>query len=82
VDTLFGKQFTINQHMADVATAQKSIVFGDMKKYLIRDVQGISVLRLSERFADYNQTAFLAFSRHDGNLLDAGTNPVKHLVHA
>jgi HK97 family phage major capsid protein len=82
VDTLFGKQFTINQHMDSVGANAKSIVFGDMKKYLIRDVQGISVLRLSERFADYNQTAFLAFSRHDGNLLDAGTNPIKHLAHA
>jgi HK97 family phage major capsid protein len=82
VDTLFGKKFTINQHMNDVATANKSILFGDFSKYLVRDVQGVSVQRLSERYADYNQVAFLAFARHDGNLLDAGTNPVKHLVHA
>ena len=36
--------------------------------------------RLTERYADYNQTGFLAFQRWDGNLVDAGTNPLKFLA--
>jgi hypothetical protein len=36
------------------------------------------VLRLTERYADYLQVGFLAFSRHDGVLVDAGTHPVAY----
>jgi hypothetical protein len=37
-------------------------------------------MRLDELFAQCRQVAFLAFSRHDGDLLDAGTHPVKYLT--
>jgi len=77
-DTIFGYPYTINQSMTAPATTVKSILFGDLSKYLIRDVRDVTLLRLDERFAEYHQVAFLAFSRHDGDLLDAGTDPVKH----
>jgi HK97 family phage major capsid protein len=77
-DTIFGYPYTINQSMTAPSTGVKSIIFGDLSKYLIRDVRDITLLRLDERFAEYHQVAFLAFSRHDGDLLDAGTDPVKH----
>jgi HK97 family phage major capsid protein len=77
-DSILGYPYTINQSMTAPATAVKSILFGDLSKYLIRDVRDVSLLRLDERFAEYHQVAFLAFSRHDGDLLDAGTDPVKH----
>ena len=47
-----------------------------MKKFCVRRVKEMSILRLSERFADFGQVAFLAFGRYDSNLLDAGTHPV------
>jgi HK97 family phage major capsid protein len=77
-DQILGFPYVINQSMTSPATAVKSILFGDLSKYLIRDVRDVTLLRLDERFADYHQVAFLAFSRHDGDLLDAGTDPVKH----
>jgi hypothetical protein len=40
-------------------------------------VRDITLLRLDERFAEFLQVAFLAFMRTDGDLLDAGTHPVK-----
>jgi hypothetical protein len=40
------------------------------------------VLRLEELHALSGQVTFLAFSRHDGGLIDAGQHPVKHLVQA
>lgn len=82
VDSLFGYRYIINQDVADLATASKSVLFGDFSKYLIRDVLGIAVLRLVERFADSHQVAYLAFSRHDGRVLDAGTDPIRFITQA
>jgi HK97 family phage major capsid protein len=79
-DTILGYPYVINQSMTTPATGVKSILFGDFSKYLIRDVRDVTLLRLDERFADYHQVGFLAFSRHDGDLLDAGTDPVKYHV--
>lgn len=81
-DTLLGYPYTVNQDVADLASASKSILFGAFKKYMIRDVRGITVLRLNERFADAHQVGFLAFSRHDGRILDAGTDPIKFITQA
>lgn len=79
-DTINGYPYTINQHMAAIGSGNKPLLFGDFSKYFIRRVAGVQVLRLTERYADYNQTGFLAFQRWDGNLVDAGTHPIKHLV--
>jgi HK97 family phage major capsid protein len=81
-DMLLGYPVIINQDMAAMGANAKSVVFGDLSKYLIRDVLGITLLRLEERYADFHQIAFLAFARMDGDLLNAGTNPVKVLVNA
>jgi HK97 family phage major capsid protein len=77
-DEILGFPYVVNQSMTAPATAVKSILFGDLSKYIIRDVRDFTLLRLDERFAEYHQVAFLAFSRHDGDLLDAGTDPVKY----
>jgi HK97 family phage major capsid protein len=77
-DTLLGYPFVINQHMAQMAANAKSIVFGDMSKYVMRDVKGFSLIVLKERFATKFQVGFLGFSRHDGDLVDAGTSPVRY----
>lgn len=76
-DSLFGYRYVVNQAMASIATTNKAVLFGDCSKYLIRDVLDVQVIRLVERYADFHQVGFLAFSRHDGDLVNAGTNPVK-----
>lgn len=82
-DTLAGYPFTINQDMqSSVATGTKTMLFGQFGKYKIRDVREIRVRRLVERYAETDQEAFVAFMRSDGNLLDAGTDPVKHMLQA
>lgn len=78
-DTIDGDPYVVNQEMASGAN-QKAIVYGDLSKYIIRDVRDITLVRLDERYAELGVVAFLAFSRHDGDLLDAGTNPVKYLT--
>jgi HK97 family phage major capsid protein len=82
-DKILNYPFTVNNDMASaVTTGQKTVLFGMLKKYKIRQVKGLSVLRLTERFADFGQVAFIGFARYDGNLLDAGTHPVKYLQQA
>lgn len=80
--TINSYQYTVNQDMPVMATSAKSVLFGDFSKYWIRRVAGVQVLRLTERYADFNQTGFLAFQRWDGNLVDAGTHPVKYFANS
>lgn len=80
--TLLGKPVVINNDMAAIGASAKSIIYGDLSKYKVRRVKNYGVRRLTERYADLNQTAFILFVRLDGKLIDAGTNPVKHLLHA
>lgn len=76
-DTINGYKYVINQDMPVMAANAKSMAFGDFSKYVIRDVAGSAVvMRLSELFALQNETAFVAFLRSDGQLLDAGTHPI------
>ena len=81
-DLLLGKPYTVNQDMPAMATGNVSIVYGAMEKYVIRDVTSARFYRLEERYRDNDQTGFILFSRHDGRLLDAGTNPVIKLTQA
>ncbi len=82
-DNLKGYPWYINQDMASsIATTNKTIIFGALKKYKIRDVATIRLYQLKERYADYDQVAYIAFMRSDGALLDAGTHPVKYLQQA
>jgi HK97 family phage major capsid protein len=78
-DTILGFPYVINQQMASPGSSAKKVIFGDLSKYIIRDVRDIVLKRLDERFAEYYQVAFLAFTRNDGDLLDAGTDPVKYM---
>lgn len=78
--TLLGYPVYINNDMSTATTTgSRAILFGNLKKYLIREVLGIDLIRLDERYADFHQVAFLAIARADGNLLNAGTNPVKYM---
>lgn len=79
-DTILGNPYTVNQSMAVAAGSGsgKSILYGQLSKYYVRDVMDIQLMRLDELYAEYGQVAFLAFSRSDGDLLDAGTHPVKY----
>jgi len=77
-DTLMGYPYIINQDVAAMAANAKSILFGDFSNYIIRDVLGVQILRLSERYADFLQVGYVAFARADGALIDAGTHPVAY----
>ena len=77
-DRLFGYPLVTNNDVVSMAANAKSIIFGQINKYKIREVRGITLMRLSERYADNLQVGFFAFGRWDGNLIDAGTHPVSY----
>jgi HK97 family phage major capsid protein len=81
-DTILGYQYTINQDMADQGENAKPLLFGDFSKFVVRDVRGVTLLRLVERYADFHQVGFLAFLRADSRGLNAGTGPIKFFQNA
>lgn len=68
-----------NQAMAGVGADNKSLLFGDLSKYKIRDAGEVRVQRLDERWAEKDQVGFLVFLRSDGRLINP--QAVKHLLH-
>lgn len=81
-DTLLGYPYTVNQDVAALAASSKSILFGGFAKYIIRDVLDVTLVRMVERYGEFHQVAFVAISRHDGRVLDAGTDPIKFITQA
>lgn len=80
--TLLGDSYQVNNHMAQMTTANKTILYGNFRKYIVRAIRGITLVRLTERYAERGQVGLFAFTRRDGRCIDPGTNPIKHLVQA
>lgn len=77
-DTIDGFRYFLNQDMdSAMTTGKKLFLFGDFNKYVIRQVLGLTIRRLEERFADSYQVGFIGFARYDGELMN--TAAVKHL---
>lgn len=72
-DRLMGSEIIVNQHMPVMAAGAKSILFGDFKSYVIRDVLDVQMLRYTDSaYAKNGQVGFQAFMRSGGNLTDLG----------
>jgi HK97 family phage major capsid protein len=68
---LLDYRVTINDHVPDVATGARPVLFGDYRAgYLVRDVDSFQLLRLEERYADFLQVGVIGFQRSDGNVED------------
>lgn len=81
-DRLLNRPIEINQHMPTMAASAKSILFGQLAKYIVRDVMDLTVFRMTDSaFTLLGQIGFVAFMRSGGNLVDAG-GAVKHYQNA
>ena len=77
-DTFNGYRYTINQDMPVMAANAKSILFGDLGEFLIRDVMEVTLFRFADSpFTIKGQVGFLAWARGDGKLVTGGA-PVKY----
>jgi HK97 family phage major capsid protein len=81
-DLLNGKRYIVNNDMAAMAASAKSILFGDMANYFIRDVLDLTIFRMSEKYIENGQVGFVAFSRHDALVVDAGQGPIKYYANS
>ncbi|MEA3389383.1 MAG: phage major capsid protein [Pseudomonadota bacterium] len=77
-DTFLRYKYTINQDMPQPAANAKSILFGDFKQYLIRDVMQVTLFRFDDSaYTSRGQVGFLAWARGSGKQISAG-QPVKY----
>lgn len=77
--TLLGRPVLSDTNVADPAVSAKSVAFGDLSRYFIRDVRGVRVER-SEHFAfNTDMVTWRFLMRTDGDLIDT-TGAVKHFV--
>jgi len=80
-DMLMGYEYVVNNSVAVPAASAKSLAFGDMSKYIVRDVMDVSLFRFTDSaYTKKGQVGFLAWSRAGGNLVD--TSAVKVYTHA
>ena len=70
-DTLLGYDVVINNDVASPAANAKTIAFGDLSKYMIRDAMELTMFRFEDSaFMLKGQVGFVAWARSGGNLLD------------
>lgn len=70
-DRLLGYPVYINNDMATMAANAKSIAFGNLHRYLIRDAMEVTMFRFDDSaYMKLGQVGFLAWCRAGGNLLD------------
>jgi len=79
-----GYAWYLNQSMdSTIASGKKTLLFGRLKQYKVRQHPVIRILRLTEKYRDTDDAdCFVVFAEADGNLLEAGTPPVKVLTHS
>jgi HK97 family phage major capsid protein len=80
--TILGYQYVINQDMDAIGAGAKSVLFGDFSNYVIRYAGPERLVVLNERYAELDQVALVLIQRVDAMLMDAGTHPIKYLIHA
>lgn len=72
-DRLMGHPIIVNQQMDSMTANARSVLYGDFKKYIIRDVMDLTLFRMTDSaFTLKGQVGFVAFMRSGGNLIDAG----------
>lgn len=68
-DTILSRPVNTSSYVPTIASAAKSIAFGDFSYYWIADRQGRSFKRLNELYATTGQVGFMATQRVDGKLI-------------
>ena len=80
-DQLLGANVVINNGMPTPAANAKSILFGDFRRYVIRDVNQVVMFRFEDSaFTTKGQVGFMSWVRTGGNLTD--TSAVKYYQHS
>ena len=68
-DTILNRPIYTSAYLPTIASAAKSIIFGDLGYYWVADRQGRVFKRLNELYAVTGQVGFVATQRVDGKLI-------------
>lgn len=80
-DQLMGYDVVINNDMPAPAANAKSLAFGQLGQYMVRDAMQVTLFRFDDSaYIKLGQIGFLAWARAGGNLLD--TSAVKLYQHS
>lgn len=80
-DYLAGYPVWVNNDIAVPAANAKSMIFGNLPYYIIRDAMDITMFRFTDSaYTKLGQVGFLAWARMGGNLID--TTAVKYYQHS
>lgn len=77
--TLLGRPVYADPNVAAVALSAKSVVFGDLSKYWVRQVNGLRFERSDDFAFSTDLSTFRCLARLDGSLIDT-TGAVKHFA--
>jgi len=77
-DSLLGYSIYENPAMADPATSAKSVIFGNLPSYFVRQAGGLRLDRSDEYAFQSDLISFRATMRVDGNLIQPGN--VKYFI--
>ncbi len=73
-DMLLGYRVVVNQDVPLEGTSgNKWLWFGNWDHYAVRDVQGLEMMRLEERYAEEGNIALIGYMRSDGRKLTGST---------
>lgn len=83
-DTIFTYPVNYNYNMADPAAGTKSVLFGKLDAYKVRQVGNVRSYRADELYLAEEKVGFMAFLEADGGILNpsksAAGAPIKHLT--
>lgn len=80
---ILGYPYTINQQMPTMTTGAISLIFGNFKKYLVRNVMAATMFRFADSvYTKKGQIGFLAWSRSDGKLIDVTGEAIRKFQNA
>lgn len=69
--TILGYRYFVDNAVPDKASNVRYLLFGNLRRgYIIRDVRGVGVVRMNERYADRLMVGFMAWLRTDGRIVD------------
>lgn len=69
--TILKQQYVVDQAIDSIGASKKFMFAGDFEYFVVRRVRYMALKRLVERYADFDQTGFLAFHRFGCVLQDS-----------
>lgn len=65
-NSLYGRPIVSSTYAPTIAAGNVPIIFGDLTSYTLRTVGSLEIVRLSERYAEFNSTGFIGRCRAGG----------------